>query len=62
LGQVGRQLTDVVETAKASSITNTTLLPLFMTGQSSPARIPRGGSVPINRHPTWDVRFNLSVW
>lgn len=44
---IGMQLTDVVETANASSSANTTFFPLFTLGSLPPARDPRG--VPVDR-------------
>lgn len=40
---MGKQLTDVVETANASTSANSTFFPLVTTGSVRPAGTPRGG-------------------
>ncbi|OBH13065.1 hypothetical protein A5695_14895 [Mycobacterium sp. E1747] len=60
LGQVGRQLTDVVETAKASSSTNKILLPLFITGECTSSQDPSSG-LEVPRHRAWAIDVRAST-
>lgn len=48
---MGKQLTDVVETANASTSANSTFFPLVTTGQRTPGRHPPWGRWQKRRNP-----------